>query len=196
MNDRRPELEEFVPADDPARARLRATHELLLAAGAPPELPPRLEEAPPEPRTATIVPFRRRRYTAIGAVAIAATVLFGVGYAIGGRDSPKQPVQTVAMTGPSGASATIDLMPQDIAGNWPMTLEVSGLPDATERGHLHALAHGRRQARSPVRHVCGCGRHDEGPAQRALPAEAVRRLGGRTHRHQAAAALDRVVLWR
>jgi hypothetical protein len=118
---------ELVEADDPERARLQATHELLVAAGAPPELPPSLETAPPEPR-ATVIAFPRRRYTTIAAVAIAATVLFGVGYAIGGRDSPEQPVQTIAMTGPSGATASIALLAADAAGNWPMTLEVSGLP--------------------------------------------------------------------
>ena len=55
-------------------------------------------------------------------------MLFGVGYAIGGRDSPAAPVQTIAMTGPAGATASIALLAKDAAGNWPMTLEVSGLP--------------------------------------------------------------------
>ena len=68
-----------------------------------------------------MIAFPRRRYTAIAAVAVAATVLFGVGYAIGGRDSPDKPVQTIAMTGPGGATASIALLPPDEAGNWPMT---------------------------------------------------------------------------
>ena len=55
-------------------------------------------------------------------------VLFGVGYAIGGRDSPDKPVQTIAMEGARGATASIDLLAPDKAGNWPMQLEVSGLP--------------------------------------------------------------------
>lgn len=127
MNAPTPRFAEIIEADDPERTRLQATHDLLLAAGAPPELPPRLEEPPPEPRAATFY-FPRRRFTAIGAIAVAATVLFGVGYAIGGRDSPQKPVQTIAMTGRSGATATLDLLPRDAAGNWPMTLEVAGLP--------------------------------------------------------------------
>ena len=133
MNGHTSPFDEIVEVGDPERTRLRAAHDLLLAVGAPPELPPSLETAPPEPRAAAIA-FRRRRYTAIAAVAIAATVLFGVGYAIGGRHSPKRPVQTIAMTGPSGATASIALLSRDAAGNWPMTLEVSGLPPLRNGG--------------------------------------------------------------
>ena len=120
-------FDEIVDGADPERVRLRATHDLLLAAGAPPELPPSLEAAPPEPR-AGVIAFPRRRYTTITAIAIAATVLFGVGYAIGGRDAPQKPVQTIAMRGAAGATGSIALLPRDAAGNWPMTVEVSGLP--------------------------------------------------------------------
>ena len=122
-----PSFDEIVGAEDPERARLRLAHDLLLAAGAPPELPPSLEAPRPEPR-AGVIAFQRRRHTAIAAVAIAATVLFGAGYTIGGRDSPETPVQTIAMKGASGATASIALLSRDTAGNWPMTLEVSGLP--------------------------------------------------------------------
>lgn len=126
MSERTPSFDELVDAGDPERARLQGAHELLVAAGAPPELPPSLEAAPPEPR-ATVIALPRHRYTAIAAVAAAATVLFGVGYAIGGRNGPEQPVKTIAMKGPSGATASIALLPLDEAGNWPMTLEISGL---------------------------------------------------------------------
>ena len=87
-----------------------------------------------------MIAFPRRRYTAIAAVAIAATVLFGVGYAIGGRDSPDKPVQTIAMTGPAGATASIALLATDEAGNWPMTTRglgaagAAGRQDATRSG--------------------------------------------------------------
>lgn len=138
MSDRRPpSFDELVDPDDPARGRLLAAHELLTAAGAPPELPPSLEEAPPEP-TGTVISFPRRRYTAIAAVAVAATVLFGVGYAIGNRNGPAEPVQTIAMKGPGGAMASIALLPADEAGNWPMRLEVSGLP-ALPAGQTYTL---------------------------------------------------------
>jgi len=134
---RPPSFADLVDPDDPDRARLEAAHDLLVAAGAPPELPPSLEEAPPEPQ-ARLITFPRRRYTAIAAVAVAATVLFGVGYAIGNRHSPEKPVQTIAMAGPAGATASIALLSPDAAGNWPMRLEVSGLP-ALPAGRSYTL---------------------------------------------------------
>ena len=45
MSGQTPRFDELVEADDPERARLRVTHELLVTAGAPPELPPSLESA-------------------------------------------------------------------------------------------------------------------------------------------------------
>jgi len=122
-----PRFDDLVAADDPARERLLEAHELLIAAGPQPELPPELVEAPAPP-DGKVVPFARRRFTAIGAVAIAATVLFGIGYVVGGRDAPGTPVQTVTMKGANGAEATIDVLARDDAGNWPMTFSVSGLP--------------------------------------------------------------------
>jgi hypothetical protein len=121
-----PPFDEIVDRDDPERARLQSVHDRLAAAGPPPELPPSLRSAPPEPQ-ARVLPFRRRPYTAIAAAAIAATVLFGLGYAVGGRGKPPDPVRTIAMSGPAGATATIDLQPVDAEGNWPMILHVQGL---------------------------------------------------------------------
>jgi len=122
-----PTFDDLVEAGDPERARLLAAHDLLLAAGAPPELPPSLESAPVEPKSAAIA-LPRRRYTAIAAIAIAATLLIGVGYAIGDRHGPANPVKTIAMAGPDGATGSIALLAADEAGNWPMRFEVSGLP--------------------------------------------------------------------
>ena len=122
-----PLFDDLIPDDDPARSRLLAAHELLIAAGPQPELPPDLQTPPAAPDD-NVVPFARRRFTAIGAVAIAAIVLLGIGYAIGGRDGPGPPVQTIPMKGGNDAVGTIDLLARDDAGNWPMTLSVSGLP--------------------------------------------------------------------
>ena len=132
-----PRFDDLVAADDPARERLLATHGLLIAAGPQPELPPELAEAPAPP-DGKVVPFARRRFTALGAAAIAATLLFGIGYAIGGRDGPGTPVQTITMTGANDAKATIDLLAEDGAGNWPMTFSVSGLP-LLPRGSTYSL---------------------------------------------------------
>ncbi len=122
-----PRFDDLVGPADPDRSRLLAAHELLIAAGPQPELPPELVE-PPDELDGQTVPFTHRRFTAIGAVAIAATILFGVGYTIGARNGPGAPVETIAMTGANGAQATIDLLAKDEAGNWPLTLHVSGLP--------------------------------------------------------------------
>ena len=128
MTDRTPSFDELVGADVPAeeRDRLRSAHELLLQAGAPPELPPSLEQPPvvEQPKGRLIPLPRRYRYTAIAAAAAAALVIFGIGYAVGGRDAPDAPVQTIAMTGVRGATGSIDLMAKDAAGNWPMILHV------------------------------------------------------------------------
>jgi hypothetical protein len=101
-------------------------HELLVQAGPPPELSPALA-APPRPPEATVLPFRRRRATVIGAAAAAAVILLGVGYGIG-RSGQERPEFTVAMSGAGGASAELAVFEQDAAGNWPMSLEVRGLP--------------------------------------------------------------------
>lgn len=137
MTDSSVSFDEIVDDSDPDRARLQAAHDLLVAAGAPPELPPSLEALPPVPR-ARVIALPRRRFTAIASIAAAAIVLLGIGYAIGGRDSPPKPVRTVAMKGPAGAAASIGLLPKDLAGNWPMTLEVSGL-EALPDGMTYTL---------------------------------------------------------
>ena len=76
-----------------------------------------------------MIPFPRRyRYTALAAAVVAACALFGVGYLAGGAGGT-EPVRTVAMSGASQATAELDLFEKDAAGNWPMELRVSGLPE-------------------------------------------------------------------
>jgi anti-sigma-K factor RskA len=130
---RTPDFDELVGDVDPAeRARLERVHELLVTAGPPPELPPELADAPPEPR-ATVVAFPRRyRAAALGLAAAVAVIVFGVGYAIGRSTTPTEAF-TVAMTGADGASAQLVVFDKDEAGNWPMKLTVHGLPAL--RGH-------------------------------------------------------------
>ena len=107
--------------------RLQRVHDLLGRVGPPPELSPELA-ASPEPPRASVIPFPRRyRFTAVAAAALAAGVLFGVGYLVGaGGDAA--PVRTLAMAGPNGAQASLALFEDDEAGNWPMELQVRGLP--------------------------------------------------------------------
>ena len=130
MNEHGPRFDELAGDDLPAaeRDRLQRVHDLLVAAGPPPELSPAIMSAPEE-SSSRITPLYRRyryRYTALAAAAVLAVTLFSAGYAIGHRGS-KEAVQTVAMTGPGGARASLALYPEDRAGNWPMSLEISGL---------------------------------------------------------------------
>lgn len=137
MTDERRNLDDLIDAvGDDERTRLQTVHDLLVEAGAPPELPPRLA-IPPEPPRARVIPlFNRYRLTAIAAAASLALALFGAGYLTGrdGRTLDRQ----VPMAGPAGARATIDLFQIDEAGNWPMELRVSGLPDLPA-GRRYAL---------------------------------------------------------
>jgi anti-sigma-K factor RskA len=126
MSERGPDIREILDELEPAeQERLRSIHELLLEAGPPPELPPELA-VPPQPSSATVLPFPRYRSTILAAAAAAAVILFGVGYVIGhGRTD--EPAFTVAMTGAGGARAELAVFSADPAGNWPMKLQVRGL---------------------------------------------------------------------
>ena len=90
------------------------------------------------------------------------------------------------MNGPSGATASIALLALDEAGNWPMTVAVKGLPQLP-KGQTYGLwlTRNGKLAESCGTFVVG-RRHDRGAAERAVPAEGVRRLGRRADRHDEA----------
>ncbi len=111
------------------RTRLEHVHELLVAAGPPPE---------PLRRPAELRPRRRR-----GALLAVAAALAVVAFALGATfvDGNRDVDFTVAMAGTaaaSDASATLDVFALDAAGNWPMELTVEGLPAAAS-GHPFEL---------------------------------------------------------
>src|SRR5205814_10726590 len=90
---REPEFNELVGADLPPEqeARLRRAHELLVAAGPLPELPPGLEEpsagerrSRPDENVYQLLP-RRRVGTALGLAAALALIAFRGGYLAGFR---------------------------------------------------------------------------------------------------------------
>jgi hypothetical protein len=132
-----PRFEDLVGDDLPAeeRARLERVHELLIAAGPPPELPPHLAEAPPAPQ-ARVIPIRRARWRTAALVAAATLLIaFGAGWLAGDRTAGGDHVEfTVAMTGTEGAHASLAVLSNDTAGNWPMKMTVTG---------LHPLSGGR-----------------------------------------------------
>jgi hypothetical protein len=115
-------------------ARLRRAHQMLVAAGPPPELSPRLAEAPAASSGRSFLAPRRRRGAAFllaGAVAAAA---FGIGFLVGDRGSSDFPAQgsPIAMHAPAGAAdqaahASVLIGDRDEVGNWPLLVRVSGL---------------------------------------------------------------------
>jgi hypothetical protein len=142
------DFKDLVDADglDPAEeARLRRVHELLVQAGPPPDLPPALEHAPEE-QSAEIVqfPLLPRRRWAVLAVAAATLVLlaFGGGYLTGHSKSSGAAFDTarvVPMHGSGEALALLRVANPDSVGNWPMELEVTGLPQQSDHATYYEL---------------------------------------------------------
>ena len=136
------DFEELVDDLDPdERDRLRRVHDLLLTAGAPPELTPKLEQ-PTEPPKADIAYFPKRRHAAaaVAAAAIAA-IAFGGGYLVGhsggGGDFAAREVVTLRPTvrAPENARASIQIGRRDEAGNWEMLVTVGGLKKLERRAY-------------------------------------------------------------
>lgn len=104
--------------DSRERERLRRVHELLLSVDAPPE-----REAP------ATRPTRRPFRLALLAAALAAAA-FGVGYVAGDERGGQETARVIEMSGVGAerdASATIELLEADAAGNWPMVVRLRGL---------------------------------------------------------------------
>ena len=125
-------------------ARLRHAHELLLAAGPPPELSPRLAEPPRAER----VPVLRRRGTAFALAAGVAAAAFGVGFLVGDRGSgefasSRTPIAMHAAQPGSDARASILIGERDSIGNWPLLVRLTDLPPLP-KGHWYELYLTRR----------------------------------------------------
>ena len=116
--------------------RLRRAHDLLIAAGPPPELSPRLAEAPRAVGRTSWLPQRRRGAAFVLATAVVAAA-FGIGFLVGDRGSGEFPAagEPIAMRAPtagSPAKASIVIGERDEIGNWPLLVRVSGLPEPPE----------------------------------------------------------------
>ncbi len=135
--DRGPEFRELVGDDltTEERARLERVHELLIAAGPPPELPPALAE-PPGESTPSPIALPRRRAGAMLALAAAIALIAFLGGFVAGKQGVNQgdikAVQHSLQMHGTGidqtASATIDIGGLDSSGNWPMRVVVRNLP--------------------------------------------------------------------
>jgi hypothetical protein len=136
VNERPPDFDDLVGSevDAPERDRLRRVHDLLVAAGPPPEI-----SNGSAPATGPIPlrrPRRRRALLALAA-ALGVVVVSTIGLAISESDDPSAE-RVVAMSGPTGASASLEIFEADAAGNWPMLVEVAGLAP-TRDGRLFQL---------------------------------------------------------
>jgi hypothetical protein len=119
-------------------------HELLVAAGPPPELPPQLQKPvePEKPRDNVSFLPRRRTGLLLGiAAAIALTAFLG-GFISGERHgSPFNEVAQLPMhgtTAASKASALLYVGKRDSAGNWPLKVDVKNLA-ALPKGEYYEM---------------------------------------------------------
>ncbi len=113
-------------------ARLRRAHQMLIAAGPPPELSPRLAEAPATVGSRRAVWGAGRRKGAAFLLAAAVTAAaFGIGFLVGDRGGDQfRSGDTIAMhavAAPSTAKGSIQIGDRDRSGNWAIQLRVSGL---------------------------------------------------------------------
>jgi anti-sigma-K factor RskA len=123
--------------EDPReRERLRRVHDLLLAVEPPPDVSRTAREAP----VVAALPRRRRvRPVALLAAALAVAA-FGAGYLVGGRDADAERLIEMSGVGAEGdATASIEVLAEDDAGNWPMRVLVSGLEPSSDRRDFYEL---------------------------------------------------------
>ena len=112
--------------------RLERVHEMLIAAGPPPELPPELEEVPDgRGNVHELEPSglpRRRIGAALALAAAIALLAFVGGYLAGYKHTGNsfESVRSVALTS-TQAQAVVRFGPRDANGNTPMLLKVEGL---------------------------------------------------------------------
>jgi hypothetical protein len=135
VSGRPPDFDDLVggEVEGAERERLQRVHDLLVAAGPPPDL----SSMSPPATDATVTPLdtrrtRRRRVLLGLAATLGVVVVFTIGLVVADSESPSAD-RIVAMTGPSGASASLEIFDVDEAGNWPMLVEVKGLAPAPDR---------------------------------------------------------------
>jgi hypothetical protein len=126
--------------DPQERERLRRVHTLLLSVDPPPEVSAALQ-APPPAEPVRLLPRRRRTALALLAAALAAAA-FGAGWLASARSDDVQAEAVIPMSGTgqaAGATASIELLPQDASGNWPMNVLLRGLTPSRDRSDYYEL---------------------------------------------------------
>jgi Anti-sigma-K factor rskA len=134
MSDRFDELVGDV--EDPSeRVRLRRVHDLLLASAPPPDVAERPPSVAPPKHEAS-----RARPALLLAAALAVVAAFGAGYLLADRDPAADRVIEMTGVGPEqDATASIRLLAEDEAENWPMDVVVSGLEPSRSRTDFYEL---------------------------------------------------------
>ena len=133
-----PDFDELVDRDVPSaeRERLRRVHDLLVAAGPPPELPAALATPP-------VRAFSRKRAVALLLAAALAVAAFAAGWTLSTRNDDafdvRRAVPMRATSNAPGASALIELGYPDGAGNWDMLVTVRGLEPLPKGGYYELL---------------------------------------------------------
>jgi hypothetical protein len=159
-------LDELIGADTTGaeRERLQRAHEMLLEAGPPPELSPKLEEGPTLGMTFSRRRAVKRRAMLLLAAALAVVAVFLGGYAVANRGgSSPHAAQVIALEGTKAvpeAQATLEVWDSH-AGNWPMTLTTVGLPPLQEHRYyeVYLVRHGKPWG------ACGAFRVPDNPQQ-------------------------------
>ena len=141
---RHPDFRELIGNDlEPAeRERLERVHEMLIAAGPPPELPQELAD-PPRPEGKLVELARRRLRTGLVLAAAIVIAAFAAGYLLGARGeestSGSFPAVKTAVLGKSaGRLAVVRIGDIDENGNRPMVVTVDGL-DRLSGGDYYTL---------------------------------------------------------
>jgi hypothetical protein len=141
---RHPDFHELVGNDlEPAeRERLERVHDMLIAAGPPPELPQELA-SPPRPEEKLVELARRRLRTGLLLAATIVFAAFAAGYLLGMRgessSSSSFPTAETAVLGQSPDRLAVVRFGQvDENGNRPMIVNVDGL-DRLKNGDYYTL---------------------------------------------------------
>ena len=124
--------EDLAPAE---RDRLRRVHDLLVAAGAPPEMP----SLPASPHVRALP---RRRAAALLIAAALTLAAFGAGWLLRGASDDFDVRRAVPMSSTANApnaSGLIELGYADDEGNWPMLVTVRGLKPLPDDGYYELL---------------------------------------------------------
>jgi hypothetical protein len=155
---RHPDFGDLVGNDlSPAeRERLERVHDMLVAAGPPPELPQELAE-PPRPQGRLAELARNRLRTGLVLAAAIMIAAFATGYLLGahGDDSNSvafTPAKTAVLGKSADRLAVVRIGERDDNGNWPMVVTVEGL-DHLSGGDYYTLFMTRKGSKRVV--TCG-----------------------------------------